>query len=153
MYQIVRHYISRMIPYIGSRVATVIALSLGMFLLSICPGWSQYGPFAELPGSWVGSGTIIHKDGKAQQISCRAFYVIGSDGNELQQNLKCVDSLSADGFSIELRSNVMCRGGSLSGTWSETNSKQSGTVSGRAGGGVFVMSTTTDNFSAELKLI
>jgi hypothetical protein len=131
----------------SNRIRFVISLLFGTFLLFATASWAQYGPFAELPGNWNGEGKIVFEDGKHERIACKALYVVGADGNELQQNLRCAGS-----FPIDLKSNVTCRGGSLSGTWSEANSNASGEVQGRAGGGHFEMNVHTDDFDATLVL-
>jgi hypothetical protein len=66
----------------------VMALAFATSLLSASLSRGQYGPFAELPGNWNGDGTITFEDGKEERITCKAVYVVGAEGNELQQNLR-----------------------------------------------------------------
>ena|SRR6266849_3651884 len=86
-------------------------LAFGVFLLFASEGWAQYGPFAELPGDWLGEGQIL-LNGKSERIRCRALYVVSEEGNELRQDLRCATTNNR----FHLRTNVIYRGGIVSGT-------------------------------------
>jgi hypothetical protein len=138
-----KHHLRRSHRLHCSRFAFV-ALSI---LVSSSMGWTQYGPFSELNGSWTGGGIITFDDGRKERISCKAEYTVTGDGNELGQTLRCAGDTPFD-----LKSNVIYRGGILSGTWSESNFKAAGQVEGRAGGGHFEIKVRTDTFDAKLEL-
>jgi hypothetical protein len=114
----------------------------------VSESYPQYGPFAELPGSWSGEGTVEFDDGKQERITCKAFYIVAANGNRLRQSLLCSGS-----FNINLESSITCRGGVLSGRWREENTSASGELKGRAGGGRFEMSVRTEAFDAKLLLM
>jgi hypothetical protein len=88
------------------------------------------GPFEPLAGNWVGSGTLT-MSGTRERIRCRAIYFVSSGGQALQQILRC----ASDNFIIDVHSNVIEIDGRLSGTWQETSSGVSGSLSGIARGG------------------
>lgn len=89
------------------------------------------GPFAGLSGSWSGNGTVTLSNGSNERIRCRATYVVGGEGNSLQQELRC----ASDSYRFELRGNVTHSGGQISGSWSEATRNTGGNVSGRASEG------------------
>lgn len=88
------------------------------------------GPFEPLAGNWVGSGTLT-MSGTRERIRCRAIYFVSSGGQALQQILRC----ASDNFIIDVHSNVIEIDGRLSGTWQETSSGVSGSLSGIVRGG------------------
>jgi hypothetical protein len=88
------------------------------------------GPFEPLAGNWVGSGTLT-MSGTRERIRCRAIYFVSSGGEALQQILRC----ASDNFIIDVHSHVIEIDGRLSGTWQETSSGVSGSLSGIVRGG------------------
>jgi hypothetical protein len=86
------------------------------------------GPFADLAGTWSGSGTITMKDGGHERIRCRGTYTVGSGGNTMRQELRC----ASDSYKFEMNSDVMQTGDQLAGNWSESTRHLAGRVSGRA---------------------
>ena len=88
------------------------------------------GPFEPLAGSWAGSGTLT-MSGTREGIRCRAIYFVSSGGQALQQILRC----ASDNFIIDVHSDVVEIDGKLSGTWQETSSGVSGSLSGIVRGG------------------
>ena len=55
------------------------------------------GPFAALPGSWSGGGTISLSSGANERIRCRAAYEVGSGARVLQLRAKLADRPEAAG--------------------------------------------------------
>jgi hypothetical protein len=106
------------------------------------------GPFAALPGSWSGGGTISLSSGANERIRCRAAYEVGSGARVLQLSIRC----ASDSYNFDLAGNVVSQGGVLSGTWSESSRGVNGTVSGRAGGGQVQAYAQGAGFSASLSL-
>src|ERR1700761_2521287 len=91
---------------------------------------SLAGPFEPLAGSWAGSGELS-RSGTREVIRCRAIYFVSSGGQALQQILRC----ASDNFIIDVHSDVVEIDGKLSGSWQETSSGVSGSLSGIVRGG------------------
>lgn len=83
-------------------------------------------PFASLAGWWGGDGRLSFKDGKVEQVKCRATYFIEAEGKSLKQTVRCASGSGK----IEVSSNVAEAGGKLSGTWSEQVYGLSGSLDG-----------------------
>ncbi|MCR6736403.1 MAG: hypothetical protein NVV83_20970 [Afipia sp.] len=131
---------------IGQRAA--VTAILGLSLVS-AESFAQSGqPFAGMSGVWSGKGSISLEGGTREAIRCRATYAVRSDGNALQQTLRC----ASDSYKIELTSNVVASGGKLSGTWSESTRNVSGDVEGTTSGGRFQVMVRAGTFSANLAL-
>jgi len=56
---------------IGSKIA--VAAFAG-WMITVLPVHAQQAPFAGLPGSWSGSGSIELSDGSRERPRCRATY-------------------------------------------------------------------------------
>ena len=84
------------------------------------------GPFENLDGWWGGEGRLRFKDGKTEQVKCRATYFVASEGNELKQTIRC----ASGGGKIELKSTVRHADSKLSGDWKEEMYNISGTLDG-----------------------
>lgn len=124
-----------------------IAAVMGLAFVST-ESSAQSQPFAGMSGVWSGRGTISLEGGAREAIRCRATYAVRSDGNALQQTLRC----ASDSYKIELTSNVVSSGGKLSGTWSEATRNVSGDVEGTTSGGRFQVVVRAGTFSANLAL-
>jgi hypothetical protein len=111
-------------------------------------GHAQSGPFAGMAGVWSGGGTVTLDDGSSERIRCRATYAVGNGGNGLNQSLTC----ASDSYRFNLSSNVMARGGSLMGTWSESSRNISGSLEGRGGNGNFQVVASAPGFNANISL-
>lgn len=83
-------------------------------------------PFAELPGYWSGDGRLSFKDGKTEQVRCRATYFVENGGADLKQTIRC----ASGGGKVEVVSMLRNSGGKLSGTWTETNYSLQGDITG-----------------------
>src|SRR3978361_2363049 len=90
-------------------------LFLASFLASAAgsSAYAQSGPFAGMPGTWAGGGTVTLDDGSSERIRCRGTYAVGSGGNGLNQSLTC----PSDSYRFNLSSNLVPQGSALSGTW------------------------------------
>ncbi|HEY0147039.1 MAG TPA: hypothetical protein VGB93_13030 [Methylovirgula sp.] len=106
------------------------------------------GPFSSLAGNWAGNGTLT-MSGTRERIRCRAIYFVSSGGESLQQILRC----ASDNFIIDVHSNVIEIDGRLSGTWQETSSGVSGSLSGIARGGTIRGLISGLGVTASLSLI
>ncbi len=103
-------------------------------------------PFATMAGTWSGRGTIALTGEIKESLRCRATYTHGKANNSLALTIRC----ASDNYKFELSSNVTERNGQLSGQWSETAYKVSGTISGRVNGGRIQAVARGDSFTAAL---
>jgi hypothetical protein len=130
------------------RSAILTAVMCAGPLLLSSASHAQSGPFAGMAGVWSGSGTVTLDDGSSERIRCRATYAVGAGGNGLNQSLTC----ASDSYRFNLSSNVVARGGSLSGTWSESSRNISGNLEGRGGNGAFQVVASAPGFNANISL-
>lgn len=114
--------------------------------LSAPAAFAQSAPFAGMAGVWSGSGTISLEGGAKERIRCKATYAVSSQGNGLNQSLLC----ASDSYKFELKSDVIAKGGVLSGTWAETTRSVNGSLEGRAGNGQFDVTVSAPVFTAKL---
>jgi hypothetical protein len=104
------------------------------------------GPFVGLSGHWSGAGTITMANGATERIRCKAAYAVNATGKAVQQTLRC----ASDSYRVEISSNVVSDGGSLSGSWAEATRGVSGNISGRASGAEIVANVAGAGFTARL---
>jgi hypothetical protein len=138
-------------PFARRLTATVAAVALALLTTHIYGERSAEAastPFAGLSGSWSGGGTVTLSGGANERIRCRAMYVVGNGGNQLQQSLRC----ASDSFTFELKSDVNHAAGQISGNWTEVTRNVGGRVSGRASGGKIQATVDGPAFAASLAL-
>ena len=129
--------------------AVIRAAVLGAaVVLSGSASYAQSPPFAGMAGVWSGGGTITLDSGASERIRCRATYAVSSDGDGLNQTLVC----ASDSYKFDLKSDVIAKNGSLSGTWSETSRNVTGSLEGHAGGGQFNVVVSAPAFTANLSM-
>jgi hypothetical protein len=104
------------------------------------------GPFLGLSGHWSGAGTVTLANGSTERLRCKAAYTVNPTGKALQQTLRC----ASDSYRVEISSNVISEGGSLSGSWAESTRGVSGNISGRASGAEIVANVAAAGFAARL---
>ncbi|MGH6795025.1 MAG: hypothetical protein ACREDH_07460, partial [Methylocella sp.] len=88
------------------------------------------GPFVGMSGYWSGAGTITMTNGATERIRCKAAYAVKAAGKAVEQTLRCASA----SYRVEISSNIVTEGGSLSGSWAERTRGLSGNISGRANG-------------------
>jgi hypothetical protein len=137
-----------MIRLSGLRSAVLTVAACAGLLLFDTTSYAQSGPFVGLGGVWSGGGTVTLDDGSTERIRCRATYAVGAGGAGLNQSLTC----ASDSYRFNLASNVVDRGGSLSGTWSETSRNVSGNLEGRGANGNFQVIASAPGFTANISL-
>lgn len=101
-------------------------------------------PFVGLSGHWSGAGTVTLANGATERIRCKAAYAVNATGKALQQTLRC----ASNSYRLEISSNVISEGGSLSGSWAEATRGVSGNISGRATGAEIVANVAGAGFTA-----
>jgi hypothetical protein len=109
---------------------------------------AQSAPFAGMAGVWSGAGTIELDGGAKERIRCRATYSVSREGDGLNQSLTC----ASDSYKFELKSDVVAKNGSLSGSWTEISRNVSGSLEGRASNGLFNVVVTAPAFTANLSM-
>jgi hypothetical protein len=87
-------------------------------------------PLAALAGSWSGGGLIVLTNDIQERLRCRANHTFTAGNNSLALSIRC----ASDNYKFELSSNVVERGGQISGQWREASYKVSGAISGRVSG-------------------
>lgn len=143
-----------MAPFLENAIAILIkpAVFAGAILLFSAQGYAEPGspgsPFLGLSGHWSGSGTITMTDGSAERIRCRVSYSVNASGTAVQQVLRC----ASDSYRLEVSSNVISTGGSLSGSWSEATRGISGSISGRASASDIMANVSGGSFVARLDI-
>jgi hypothetical protein len=103
-------------------------------------------PFAAVAGTWSGGGTIDLTNDIHEKLRCRANYTHGQSNNSLVLAIRC----ASDNYKFELTSNVVERGGQISGQWKETAYAVSGSISGRVNGGRITAAAKGDSFNAAI---
>jgi hypothetical protein len=127
---------------------TILAVALSLLASHICGAEASSTPFAGMSGAWSGGGTVTLSGGANERIRCRAMYVVGNGGNQLQQSLRC----ASDSFTFELKSDVNHSAGQISGNWTEVTRNVGGRISGRATTGKIQALVDGPAFAANLAL-
>jgi len=104
------------------------------------------GGFREFEGSWSGSGTLSHADGRTERLRCGADYV--ARGDVMSQRLRC----RSDTTGFDLINTVRNDGGRLAGEWVETSRNVRGPLAGRLGRGSMQGSAQGPGFSAGISV-
>jgi hypothetical protein len=112
--------------FLALRWWAAAAISVG--LLVAAASAEAASPFADLNGSWSGSGRIKLDDGKTETLKCKAYYLPKGGGAELGLALRCASASNK----IELRANLASSGNRVSGSWEERTFNASGSVTGSA---------------------
>jgi hypothetical protein len=131
-----------------SRTLVGTAVLAAAVLLPGSASYAQSAPFAGMAGVWSGNGTITLDSGANERIRCRATYAVSGDGNGLNQTLVC----ASDSYKFDLKSDVVAKNGSLSGTWSEASRNVTGSLEGRAAAGQFNVVVSAPAFTANLSM-
>jgi hypothetical protein len=87
-------------------------------------------------------------NGATERIRCKATYGVNATGKAVQQTLRC----ASDSYKVEISSNVISEGASLSGSWAEATRGVSGNISGRVSGAEIVANVAGAGFTARLDL-
>jgi len=125
-------------------------LTVTLVLLYASPILAQRGgegPFAALPGSWSGTGTITMSSGTRERIRCRGQYRLETR-TSVQLQLNC----ASDSYRFELQSDTVAIDRTLSGTWSEKTRGVAGKIFGRINGSRLDIRAEGQTFSALLTM-
>jgi hypothetical protein len=140
-----------LLPTVKRRLCGLICqASAVILLLSVSPGVAQRGPegpFAALPGSWAGTGTITMSSGVKERIRCEGDYRLQSR-TSVRLQLTC----ASDSYRFELRSEAVADGQRLTGTWTERSRRVSGQIFGRLLGPRMEVRAESQTFNALLDM-
>lgn len=104
-------------------------------------------PFEDLKGSWRGGGTLSPLGGDQERVSCRATYNVS--GSSTAQVLTCAGT----DYKVTTSANLnVSGGGNISGSWSESLTGASGSVSGIAKSGSIHARLNGDKFSGRMSI-
>lgn len=84
-------------------------------------------PMDAVVGRWTGDGRLGFSEGKFENVKCRVTYLRTEQPGQLKQNIRCA---SASG-SIEVLSELVQTGTTLSGRWKETVRNMEGDLAGQ----------------------
>ena len=107
----------------------LFAVLLSLFAAPSLAQQPAEGPFAALPGTWSGTGTIALSSGAKERSRCRATYRLGSS-TDLRLEMSC----TSDNYKFELQSHITANDRTLTGSWNETTRGVGGTLTGTATG-------------------
>jgi hypothetical protein len=105
-------------------------------------------PLAALAGSWSGGGLIVLTNDIQERLRCRANHAFTASSGSLALSIRC----ASDNYKFELTSNVVERGGQISGTWREASYKVSGNISGRVQGNRVTATARGDSFTTAISV-
>lgn len=131
----------------GSAWARAAGCVLAATLLSVAPAHAE-GPFAGLTGTWKGSAQIKLQGGSSETLKCNAYYNPKGEGDELGLAIRCASSSNK----IELRAQLMAKGGKVSGRWEERTYNAAGDVTGQAQGGRLTLSIDGGAFKGAMQV-
>ena len=117
-------------------------------LAASAPAAHAQGAFAGLEGRWNGKGTITLSSGARESIRCRAVYAVSDAGRILTLDLRC----ASDSYQINLTTNLVNRGGTISGSFAETTRGVNGSVSGSVQGSHIEAVASSPNFTASFSV-
>lgn len=124
--------------------SAILATAIGLQEVRAAPR----GGFADMAGSWSGSGRVDSAGG-SESIRCRARYGVADGGTRVEQRLVCASASYQ--FNIECRATEAT--GRVSGTWSESARNVSGALTGALEGGRLQAVVSSPVFSAGLSLV
>ena len=139
---------ARMKPSASCLKKAVIASAILLISAQAQAEPGSEGPFLGLSGHWSGAGAVTLANGPTERLRCKAAYAVNATGKAVQQTLRC----ASDSYRLEISSNVISEGGSLSGSWAEATRGVSGNISGRASGAEIVANVAGAGFTARLDM-
>lgn len=106
--------------------------------------------FEPLLGWWIGTGYIFFREGKREEVKCRATYVWEDAEGRLRQAVRC----ASQSGKVEVKSELAVNdAGQLSGEWSETTHNLAGTLEGAFDGTGFRVKVAGDTVKANMAVI
>ena len=130
----------------GAAVVLLLGLAGPPALAQSPAAQAAAGGFREFEGSWSGSGTLSHTDGRTERLRCGADYV--ARGDVMSQRLRC----RSDTTGFDLINTLRNEGGRRAGEWVETSRNVRGPLAGRLGRGSMQGSAQGPGFSAGISV-
>ena len=130
----------------GAAGCFLLGLGASPALAQSAAAQAAAGGFHDFEGSWSGSGTLSHTDGRTERLRCGADYV--ARGDVMSQRLRC----RSDTTGFDLVNTQRNEGGRLAGEWSETTRNVRGPLAGRLGRGSMQGSAQGPGFSAGISV-
>ena len=112
----------------GVAIALLLGLAAGPVNAQSAAAQAAAG-FRDFEGSWSGSGTLAHEDGRTERLRCRS-----------------------DTTGFDLVNTIRNEGGRLGGEWVETTRNVRGPIAGRLGRGSMQGSAQGPGFSAGISV-
>ena len=94
------------------------------------------GAFANMAGTWSGSGQMRLEGGRTENLRCRASYTGRNRGSGLGISLRCASASSK----VDLHASLTSSGSRVSGIWEEREFNTGGSASGTANGNLISLS-------------
>jgi len=131
-----------------ARLAAVFGLAA---LIAASPSAAASGPFANLAGSWTGTGTLQPANGVAEEIRCNANYQPrGNGGHEVDLQLRC----ASDSYNFDLSGQFQAdEHDQISGQWTERTRSVGGSAAGVARGDQLQLHIESSGFAATLLML
>ncbi len=130
-------------------VVATLLVALTAVAAEVRAASAQARPFDVLTGWWIGHGRLGFKDGKTENVKCRATYTLtNTKGTKLRQVVRCA---SASG-KIEVESIVSYDGKALGGEWRERTYNVAGSLKGDLIPGGFRVAVTGQQLNAEMTI-
>ena len=124
------------------------AVALFLFVGAAQQASAAEGPFAELPGTWSGTGKIRVGE-TAERIRCRAIYRLNG-AREINLQLIC----ASDSYKFDLTGDFTAdEGNNISGRWTEHSRNVGGVAIGTARGNRFQIHVESSAFSGNLGMV
>ena len=130
----------------GAAVCLLLGLAASPAQAQSAAAQAAAAGFHEFEGSWSGSGTLSHTDGRTERLRCGADYV--ARGDVMSQRLRC----RSDTTGFDLVNTLRNDSGRLAGEWSETTRNVRGPLAGRLGRGSMQGSAQGPGFSAGISV-
>jgi len=147
----VQHTFRRLLPFSSTAILgclTAVSLAFSIALPSVS---AATGPFANLVGSWAGTGTLRPSNGAAERIRCKADYrPRGSSEHEVDLHLRC----ASDSYNFDLSGEFTAdEHDQITGQWTERSRNIGGTAVGNAQGERLQFHIESSAFSADLVML
>lgn len=116
-------HFTRSIGVLTSGAIAAVLITAGS---GITAAAEQPGIFLSLSGDWSGDGVVATKSGTNENIRCKAKYIVNSNGDNLQQALRC----ASDSYKFEINSTMSYVNGGIVGTWADAVANVAGQLTG-----------------------
>lgn len=106
-------------------------------------------PVGDIAGRWSGWGSISMDGGGSEQVRCVVTYAVKDAGAGLHQNMRCASA----SLKIDATARLTFASGQVAGSWEESTTSTSGSVSGRITPEGFNLSIHGATFTAAMAVV